>query len=66
MRIAPRNGPINNRILRRTEESPSQIKFYDRFIVPLLRMIEKVLPPLVGLSLVCVCSCPRVASRMAA
>jgi len=47
---------LNNRILKRTEESPSQILFFDRFIVPWLRRVERLLPPPLGLSLVCVAS----------
>jgi len=46
---------LNNRLLKRTEESPGQIHFYDRFIVPWLRYVERVLPPPVGLSLICSC-----------
>jgi len=45
---------LNNRILKRQEESASQIKFYDRFIVPWVRRLESILRPPVGLSLVCV------------
>jgi SAM-dependent methyltransferase len=50
---------LNNRILQRTEESPGQILFYDRFIVPWLRRFEQVIPPPVGLSLVCVARVPK-------
>ena len=45
---------MNNRILKRQEESAAQIKFYDRFIVPWLRRLESVVRPPIGLSLVCV------------
>lgn len=45
---------LNNRILKRTEESPDQIKFYDRYVVPVVRRLESVIAPPVGLSLVCV------------
>lgn len=43
----------NNKITRRTEESKSQIHFYSRFVVPLLSVVEAVITPPVGLSLVC-------------
>jgi SAM-dependent methyltransferase len=49
---------LNNRVLRRREESAAQIQFYDRFIVPWLRRVESVLRPPVGLSLVCVARTP--------
>lgn len=45
---------LNNRVLRRTQESPTQIMLYDRIIVPWLRVIEGVMRPPIGLSLVCV------------
>lgn len=44
----------NNRIIKRKEESPAQILLYDRFIVPWLSRLERLLPPPVGLSLVCI------------
>ena len=45
---------LNNRLLKRTTESPGQIKCYDRLIVPWLAPIERWLKPPLGLSLVCV------------
>lgn len=50
--IAPLGWFLNNRILNKKEESPSQVIFYDRFVVPWLRKVEQVLPPPFGLSLV--------------
>jgi SAM-dependent methyltransferase len=44
----------NNRVIKRVEESPAQIVFYDRFVVPWLSALERVVPPPIGLSLVCV------------
>jgi SAM-dependent methyltransferase len=46
----------NNHVIKRTEESHAQIMFYDRFIVPWLSAIERVIRPPIGLSLVCVAS----------
>lgn len=45
---------LNNRILKRKEESPEQVLFYDRFVVPCLRSIERIIRPPFGLSLVAV------------
>jgi SAM-dependent methyltransferase len=45
---------LNNRIIRRDEESTSQILFYSRFIVPLLSAVESLVHPPIGLSLVCI------------
>lgn len=45
---------FNNRIRRLKEESPSQVAFYDRYIVPWLKKTENIIPPPVGLSLVVV------------
>jgi SAM-dependent methyltransferase len=42
---------LNNRILKRKEESPAQVLFFDRFIVPWLKIIEHVIKPPFGLSL---------------
>ncbi len=42
----------NNCIIKRKEESTAQIIFYDRFIVPWLSALERILRPPVGLSLV--------------
>jgi SAM-dependent methyltransferase len=56
---------LNNRVWKRTEESPKQITFFDRYFVPWLRLVEKVVPPPVGLSLVCVCRTPAAQCRAA-
>jgi SAM-dependent methyltransferase len=45
---------LNNRIVRRQEESPAQISFYSRFIVPWLSALESLMHPPIGLSLVCI------------
>jgi SAM-dependent methyltransferase len=45
---------LNNRIVRRQEESPAQISFYSRFIVPWLSTLETLVHPPIGLSLVCI------------
>jgi hypothetical protein len=45
---------LNNRILRRREESVSQVALYDRFFVPLIRRIEKIITPPFGLSIVAI------------
>lgn len=50
---------LNGRILRRSEESVAQIAFYDRVVVPRLRVIERMMCPPVGLSLVCVAKTAR-------
>jgi SAM-dependent methyltransferase len=45
---------VNNRVLRRREESTSQIRFFDRWILPCVRWMERRVKPPVGLSLVAV------------
>lgn len=45
---------VNNRILRRREESTPQIRFFDRWILPCVRWLERRVRPPVGLSLVAV------------
>jgi SAM-dependent methyltransferase len=50
--VAPFGWYLNNRILRKQEESSSQVIFYDRFVVPWLRKIEQIFMPPFGLSLV--------------
>jgi 2-polyprenyl-3-methyl-5-hydroxy-6-metoxy-1,4-benzoquinol methylase len=45
---------LNNRILKRKEESIAQILFFDRFIVPWLKIIEHVIKPPFGLSLLAI------------
>jgi 2-polyprenyl-3-methyl-5-hydroxy-6-metoxy-1,4-benzoquinol methylase len=42
---------LNNRILKRKEESLAQVLFFDRFVVPWLKTIEKLVKPPFGLSL---------------
>ena len=42
---------VNARILRRTEQSETQIRVFDRCIVPLMRRVETALPPPFGQSL---------------
>jgi SAM-dependent methyltransferase len=42
---------VNSHILRRTEQSESQIRVFDRYFVPLLRPLETALPPPFGQSL---------------
>ena len=48
----------NNRVIKRGAESPGQIGFFDRLIVPWLSRMERLTPPPVGLSLVCVARLP--------
>jgi SAM-dependent methyltransferase len=43
---------LNNRLLRKTAESPRQIRFYDRWVVPWTQAVERLIRPPVGLSLV--------------
>jgi SAM-dependent methyltransferase len=45
---------VNNRLLRRTEESSAQIRVYDRYVVPCIRWLERRVRPPLGLSLVAV------------
>ena len=52
--IAPFGWFLNNRILKKQEESLSQVIFYDRFVVPWLRKVEQIFIPPFGLSLVVV------------
>ena len=47
---------VNAHILRRTEQSESQIRVFDRYIVPVLRRIETAVPPPFGQSLFVVLS----------
>jgi 2-polyprenyl-3-methyl-5-hydroxy-6-metoxy-1,4-benzoquinol methylase len=46
---------VNNRLVKRSEESPQQIQFFDRVVAPMAEWIERVLPPPVGLSLIAAC-----------
>jgi SAM-dependent methyltransferase len=52
--IAPFGWFLNNRILKKQEESLSQVIFYDRFVVPWLQKLEQIFLPPFGLSLVVV------------
>lgn len=45
---------LNNRIVKRQEESPTQIAFYSRYVVPWLSALESLVHPPIGLSLVCI------------
>ncbi len=49
---------LNNRILRRREESLGQILVYDRLVVPIVRLFESFVHPPVGLSLMAVARTP--------
>lgn len=49
---------LNNRVLKRHEESASQILFYDRFVVPATRFLESLIHPPIGLSLMAVAESP--------
>jgi SAM-dependent methyltransferase len=49
---------VNNRILRRQQESAAQICVYNRYFVPCVRWIERRVRPPVGLSLVAVATAP--------
>jgi SAM-dependent methyltransferase len=51
---------LDNRIVKRQEHSPRQVRFYDRFIVPWLRRLESIVRPPIGLSLVCVTQTPML------
>lgn len=45
---------LNNRVLRRREEAPAQIGFYDRWIVPWAERLERIVPSPVGLSIIAI------------
>lgn len=45
---------LNGRVLKRTAESPRQVRIYDRLVVPWLSKIEGILPPPFGLSIMAV------------
>ena len=45
---------VNARIFRRTEQSPEQIAFFDRYVVPVQSRVEEFLAPPIGQSLVAV------------
>jgi SAM-dependent methyltransferase len=44
-----------SRVLRAKRLNPWSVKFYDRFVVPVLVFIEKILPPPFGQSLFAIC-----------
>jgi SAM-dependent methyltransferase len=46
---------LNNRVLRLQKESIYQVLFFDRFIVPWLKIFERIFPPPFGLSLIAIC-----------
>lgn len=46
---------LNNRLLKRREESPRQILTFDRFVAPWADRIERLVPPPFGLSLIAIC-----------
>lgn len=52
--VAPLGWWLNNRVLRRQEESPAQVLVFDRWIVPWLRPLEAIVTPPFGLSLIAV------------
>jgi SAM-dependent methyltransferase len=45
---------FNNRIIKKKEESAHQILFFDRLIAPVAELLERWIPPPVGLSLIVV------------
>ena len=45
---------VNNRLLMNREESSRQVKFYDSLIIPWLRVLEGIIHPPFGLSIVLV------------
>ena len=57
---------VNNRLLRRGEESATQIRVYDRYVVPCVRWLERRVRPPLGLSLVAVASTPAASNQKAA
>jgi hypothetical protein len=52
---------LNNRVLRRRQESRDQVVFFDRFIVPLVERLERVIAPPIGMSLIAIGRKPRSA-----
>jgi SAM-dependent methyltransferase len=48
---------FSNRILRQSMAAPAQYSIYDA-LVPILRAVERVIPPPTGLSLVSICKTP--------
>lgn len=52
--VAPVGWFLNNRVFKRTEESPMQVLVFDRWIVPWLRRAERLMKPPYGLSLIAI------------
>ncbi|MEW6366012.1 MAG: class I SAM-dependent methyltransferase [Acidobacteriota bacterium] len=52
----------NARLLRKREQSKSQVRFFDRVVVPVMRRVEAVLPPPIGQSLFVVASTGHASS----
>lgn len=50
--VAPFGWFLNNRVFKRTEESPTQVLVFDRWIVPWLSRLERLCRPPYGLSLI--------------
>lgn len=46
---------LNNRLFHRKKESPSQVMIFDSYVVPWLKIIEHLIRPPFGLSLVAIC-----------
>lgn len=49
---------LNSRILNKTTQSAQQVRFYDRFVVPVVSRIESVIKPPFGQSLFAICIKP--------
>jgi SAM-dependent methyltransferase len=49
---------FQNQVMRKSMAAPGQYSLFDR-LVPVLRRVERVLPPPAGLSLVTICQTPR-------
>jgi hypothetical protein len=45
---------INAHVLRLEEQSPGQIEVFDRYIVPVMSRLERIVPPPFGQSLLAV------------
>lgn len=45
---------LNGKVLRHTESSQTQVRIFDRFFVPWVEPLERILPPPFGLSLIAV------------
>ncbi len=49
---------LNNRVLNRTDQSSSQVRIFDRWVVPWLSRVERLVRPPFGLSLIAVAQKP--------